>query len=196
VLVGPSGCGKSTTLRMIAGLESISHGDLVIGGKTANDMPSRDRGVATVFQTYALYPHLSVRENLVFSLKLAKVAPAGIDQQATPLDALSDATVTPAIIATFVWQTVGLVMVLLLPGLAAIPKDPIEAAHIDGASPWQIFRHITLLLLSPTLVMVTILSGLAGFTVFDLLWVMGASYPGQRSLALAVFPVAVHLDPE
>jgi ABC-type sugar transport system permease subunit len=99
----------------------------------------------------------------------------------------SDATVTPAIIATFVWQTVGLVMVLLLLGLAAIPKDPIEAAHIDGATPGQIFRHITLPLLSPTLVMVTILSVLAGFTVFDLLWVMGASYPGQRSLALPVF---------
>ncbi len=99
----------------------------------------------------------------------------------------SDATVTPAIIATFVWQTVGLVMVLLLLGLAAIPRDPVEAAHIDGASSWQIFRHITLPLLMPTLLMVTILSVLAGFTVFDLLWVMGSNYPGQRSLALAVF---------
>lgn len=97
------------------------------------------------------------------------------------------ATVTPAIIATFVWQTAGLVMVLLLLGLAAIPRDPIEAAHIDGATPWQVFRYITLPLLTPTLLMVTILSVLAGFTVFDLLWVMGANYPGQRSLALAVF---------
>lgn len=98
-----------------------------------------------------------------------------------------DNTVTPAIIATFVWQTAGLVMVLLLLGLAAIPRDPIEAAHIDGASNWQIFRRITLPLLMPTLLMVTILSVLAGFTVFDLLWVMGVNYPGQRSLALAVF---------
>jgi ABC-type sugar transport system permease subunit len=97
------------------------------------------------------------------------------------------ATVTPAIIATFVWQTAGLVMVLLLLGLAAIPRDPVEAALIDGAKPGQIFRHITLPLLMPTLLMVTILSVLAGFTVFDLLWVMGANYPGQRSLALAVF---------
>lgn len=96
-------------------------------------------------------------------------------------------TVTPAIIATFVWQTVGLVMVLLLLGLAALPTDPIEAARIDGATPWQIFRRITLPLLMPTLLMVMILSVLAGFTVFDLLWVMGASYPGQRSLSLAVF---------
>jgi multiple sugar transport system ATP-binding protein len=81
VLVGPSGCGKSTTLRMIAGLESISHGDLLIGGKRANDLPSRDRGVAMVFQTYALYPHLTVRENLAFSLKLAKVPSADIDRR-------------------------------------------------------------------------------------------------------------------
>ena len=96
-------------------------------------------------------------------------------------------TVTPAIVATFVWQTVGLVMVLILLGLSAIPKDPLEAARIDGASSRQAFRHITLPLLMPTLLVVTILSVLAGFTVFDLLWVMGASYPGQRTLSLAVF---------
>ena len=96
-------------------------------------------------------------------------------------------TVTPAIIATFVWQTVGLVMVLILLGLSAIPKDPLEAARIDGASNGQVFRHIVLPLLLPTLLVVTILSVLAGFTVFDLLWVMGTSYPGQRTLSLAVF---------
>jgi multiple sugar transport system permease protein len=96
-------------------------------------------------------------------------------------------TVTPAIIATFVWQTVGLVMVLILLGLQAIPRDPIEAAQIDGASRFQTFRHVILPLLTPTLLVVTILSVLAGFTVFDLLWVMGASYPGQRSLSLAVY---------
>lgn len=79
VFVGPSGCGKSTTLRMIAGLETISHGELRIGGKLANDMPSRDRGVAMVFQTYALYPHMTVRENLEFSLKLAKLSPAAME---------------------------------------------------------------------------------------------------------------------
>lgn len=93
---------------------------------------------------------------------------------------------TPAIIGTFVWQTVGLVMVLILLGLSAIPKDPLEAARIDGASNGQVFRHIVLPLLLPTLLVVTILSVLAGFTVFDLLWIMGASYPGQRSMSLAV----------
>ncbi|MBF0678453.1 MAG: sn-glycerol-3-phosphate ABC transporter ATP-binding protein UgpC [Devosia sp.] len=79
VFVGPSGCGKSTTLRMIAGLETISHGELIIGGKLANDLPSRERGVAMVFQTYALYPHMTVRENLAFSLKLAKLSKTEID---------------------------------------------------------------------------------------------------------------------
>ena len=98
-----------------------------------------------------------------------------------------DATVTPAIIVTFIWQTVGLVMVLLLIGLNAIPKDPIEAARIDGARPAQTFRYIVLPLLAPTLLMVTILCVLAGFTVFDLLWVMGAAYPGLRTLSLAIF---------
>ena len=98
-----------------------------------------------------------------------------------------DATVTPAIIVTFIWQTVGLVMVLLLIGLNAIPKDPIEAARVDGARPAQTFRYIVLPLLAPTLLMVTILCVLAGFTVFDLLWVMGAAYPGLRTLSLAIF---------
>ena len=70
VFVGPSGCGKSTTLRMIAGLETISHGELRLDGQVVNDLPSRDRGVAMVFQSYALYPHMTVRQNLEFSLKL------------------------------------------------------------------------------------------------------------------------------
>jgi multiple sugar transport system ATP-binding protein len=70
VLVGPSGCGKSTLLRMIAGLESISKGDLLIDGKRVNDLPSKDRDIAMVFQNYALYPHLTVYENMAFSLKL------------------------------------------------------------------------------------------------------------------------------
>jgi multiple sugar transport system ATP-binding protein len=71
VLVGPSGCGKTTTLRMIAGLETISHGELMIGGRLANDLPSRERRTAMVFQSYALYPHMTVRKNLGFSLRLA-----------------------------------------------------------------------------------------------------------------------------
>ena len=70
VLVGPSGCGKSTTLRMIAGLEDISDGDIMIGGDVVNDVPPKDRDIAMVFQNYALYPHMTVADNMGFSLKL------------------------------------------------------------------------------------------------------------------------------
>ena len=73
VFVGPSGCGKSTTLRMIAGLEEISEGTIEIGGEVVNDLQPKDRGIAMVFQNYALYPHLTVFENMAFSLRLKKV---------------------------------------------------------------------------------------------------------------------------
>src|SRR6201990_3392133 len=73
ILVGPSGCGKSTALRMIAGLEEISDGDLIIGGERVNDLAPRDRDIEMVFQNYALYPHMTVRDNMGFALKLAKV---------------------------------------------------------------------------------------------------------------------------
>ena len=73
VLVGPSGCGKSTTLRMVAGLEEISEGELYINDKKVNDMPPKDRDIAMVFQNYALYPHMSVFENMAFAMKLRKV---------------------------------------------------------------------------------------------------------------------------
>jgi multiple sugar transport system permease protein len=99
----------------------------------------------------------------------------------------ADNTVTPAVIVTFVWQTVGITMVLLLLGLASIPKDPIEAARVDGASSGQIFRHIIWPLLLPTVLVVTILNVAAGFTTFDLLWVMASDYPGKRTLSLAVY---------
>ena len=72
VLVGPSGCGKSTLLRIIAGLEEVSGGEIVIGGRVVNDLPPKDRDIAMVFQNYALYPHMTVRENMAFSLKLRK----------------------------------------------------------------------------------------------------------------------------
>jgi multiple sugar transport system ATP-binding protein len=81
VFVGPSGCGKSTTLRMIAGLESISDGDLLIDGQRANDLRPADRGAAMVFQSYALYPHMTVAENMGFALRMAGVGRAERDQQ-------------------------------------------------------------------------------------------------------------------
>jgi multiple sugar transport system ATP-binding protein len=81
ILVGPSGCGKSTTLNMIAGLEDISSGELSIGGKVVNDKAPKDRDIAMVFQSYALYPHMSVRENMGFALKLAKTPKNVIDEK-------------------------------------------------------------------------------------------------------------------
>ncbi|MFN3432054.1 MAG: ABC transporter ATP-binding protein, partial [Candidatus Sericytochromatia bacterium] len=80
VLVGPSGCGKSTALRMIAGLEEISEGELWIGDRVVNDVHPKHRDIAMVFQNYALYPHMSVRENMGFALKLRKTPKAEIDR--------------------------------------------------------------------------------------------------------------------
>jgi multiple sugar transport system permease protein len=77
-------------------------------------------------------------------------------------------------------------MVLLLLGLNALPTDPIEAAKVDGASRWQVFRHVVLPLLMPTVVVVVTISVLAGFTSFDLVWVMGRDYPNRSTLTLAV----------
>ncbi|VTP62436.1 Maltose/maltodextrin import ATP-binding protein MalK [Leclercia adecarboxylata] len=83
VFVGPSGCGKSTLLRMIAGLETITSGDLMIGDTRMNDIPPAERGVGMVFQSYALYPHLSVAENMSFGLKLAGAKKETINQRVT-----------------------------------------------------------------------------------------------------------------
>ena len=81
VFVGPSGCGKSTTLRMIAGLEEITAGELRIGDAVVNDMEPKDRDIAMVFQNYALYPHMTVYENMAFGLKLRKLSKAEIDEK-------------------------------------------------------------------------------------------------------------------
>src|ERR1700712_4292659 len=79
ILVGPSGCGKSTTLNMIAGLEDITSGELRIGGKRVNERAPKDRDLAMVFQSYALYPHMTVRDNIAFPLKLARAGRATIE---------------------------------------------------------------------------------------------------------------------
>src|SRR6202050_885081 len=81
VLVGPSGCGKTTTLRMVAGLESITSGDVLIGDTVVNDMSPMDRDIAMVFQNYALYPHMSVYNNMAFGLKMRKFARPEIERR-------------------------------------------------------------------------------------------------------------------
>jgi multiple sugar transport system ATP-binding protein len=92
ILVGPSGCGKSTTLNMIAGLEDISSGELRIGGKVVNDKAPKDRDIAMVFQSYALYPHMTVRENMGFALKLAKRPQKEIDEKVNEAARILDLT--------------------------------------------------------------------------------------------------------
>ena len=92
VLVGPSGCGKSTTLRMIAGLEDISGGELWIGDELMNDVEPKDRNIAMVFQSYALYPHMTVYDNMAFSLKLMKVDKAEIDRRVREAAEILDIT--------------------------------------------------------------------------------------------------------
>src|ERR671920_1077753 len=92
ILVGPSGCGKSTTLNMIAGLEDISEGELRIGGERVNERAPKDRDIAMVFQSYALYPHMTVRENMGFPLKLAKVDKAEINRKVEEAAKILDLT--------------------------------------------------------------------------------------------------------
>ena len=92
ILVGPSGCGKSTALRMIAGLEDITEGELKIGGEVVNQKAPKDRNIAMVFQNYALYPHMTVRENMGFALKLAKVDKAEIDKKVEEAAKILDLT--------------------------------------------------------------------------------------------------------
>ena len=92
VLVGPSGCGKSTTLRMVAGLEDISEGELYIDGKLMNDVAPKDRDIAMVFQNYALYPHMTVYENMAFSLKLRKEKKEVIDKMVREAAEILDIT--------------------------------------------------------------------------------------------------------
>lgn len=92
VLVGASGCGKSTILRMIAGLEEISEGEILIGDKVVNDIHPKDRDIAFVFQSYALYPHMTVRENIAFGLKMRKVDKATIDKKVQEAAEILDLT--------------------------------------------------------------------------------------------------------
>src|SRR5881227_1032641 len=92
VLVGPSGCGKSTTLRMIAGLEDITDGDIMIGGDVVNDVPPKDRDIAMVFQNYALYPHMTVAENMSFGLRLKHYPKAEIKSRITEAARMLDIT--------------------------------------------------------------------------------------------------------
>ena len=93
VIVGPSGCGKSTLLRMVAGLESITAGDIAIGDRIVNELEPKDRDIAMVFQNYALYPHMSVAENLAFGLRLRGTPKAEVDRRVAEAATMSERVV-------------------------------------------------------------------------------------------------------
>jgi len=104
VLVGPSGCGKSTTLRMIAGLEEISAGEIAVDGEVVNDVPPKDRDMAMVFQNYALYPHMTVYENMSFGLRLKHYPKDEIARRVT--EAISEVTELPKAAVWVVFEDV------------------------------------------------------------------------------------------
>ena len=104
VLLGPSGCGKSTTLRMIAGLEEVSSGELTIGGRLMNDVDPADRDLAIVFQNYALYPHMTVAANLSFGLRLRKVAKADSGADWPRLMAATMVVIAPLMLLFLIFQ--------------------------------------------------------------------------------------------
>lgn len=135
VLVGPSGCGKSTTLRMIAGLEDISGGDLVIGGKRMNDVEPKDRDIAMVFQSYALYPHMTVYENMAFALKLRKVPKEQIDKKVREAAEILDITQyldrKPKALSGGQRQRVAIARALSLEPDAIIADEPTSALDVS-----------------------------------------------------------------
>ncbi len=96
VIVGPSGCGKSTLLRMVAGLETVTSGDILIGGERANDKEPMDRDIAMVFQNYALYPHMSVRQNMGYGLKIAGLPKEQVNAKVEEAAALLQLSPLPA----------------------------------------------------------------------------------------------------
>lgn len=171
ILVGPSGCGKSTLQRMIAGLETASQGEIHIDGKLINNVPAKDRDIAMVFQNYALYPHMTVYENMAFGLKMRKLPKSEIDDRvrsAMEILGLNDflarrpkglsggqrqrVAVGRAIVRQpklfqqlRSWRRgrmLAFTWCFFLVGLQAIPIDLYEAAELDGASAWQKFRLI------------------------------------------------------
>ena len=117
VLVGPSGCGKSTTLRMIAGLESITAGDLFIDNTYANELHPKDRDIAMVFQSYALYPHMSVAGNMAFGLKIRKVPMLKVDENGKPILGINKKAIK--------------VLETQLHDLKQYAKDPEEGENLD-----------------------------------------------------------------
>jgi multiple sugar transport system ATP-binding protein len=157
ILVGPSGCGKSTTLNMVAGLEDISSGELRIDGRRMNERAPKDRDIAMVFQSYALYPHMSVRENMAFPLRLAKVDEATVRQKveeaARVLDLTQHLDRKPANLSGGQRQRVALARALLRGGGVIVMDDPLSA--VDTTTERDLLKTIRPALSGRTVVIAT-----------------------------------------
>ncbi len=127
VIVGPSGCGKSTLLRMVAGLERITGGEVAIGDRVVNELEPKDRDIAMVFQNYALYPHMSVYQNMAYGLKIKKMPKDEIERRVQKAAKTLELT-------TFLFRQFFL----------SVPEDLAEAARVDGAGPLRFFWNILL----------------------------------------------------
>ena len=147
VLVGPSGCGKSTTLRMIAGLEEISGGELTIDGKVMNDVPPKDRDIAMVFQNYALYPHMTVYENMAFSLKLKKAPKEEIDRKVREAAEILDITQyldrRPKALSGGQRQRVAIARALTMEPELLVADEPVASLDVSiQAQIISLFQHL------------------------------------------------------
>ena len=135
IFVGPSGCGKSTTLRMIAGLEEISSGDLIIDGKVMNDVEPKDRDIAMVFQNYALYPHMTVFDNMAFGLKLRKVPKdeikAKVEEAARILDLEKLLDRKPKALSGGQRQRIGIARALAVDPKFIVCDEPVSALDVS-----------------------------------------------------------------
>ena len=141
VLVGPSGCGKSTTLRMVAGLEDISGGELYIGDRLVNDVPPKDRDIAMVFQNYALYPHMTVYDNIAFALKLRHVPKDEIDRKVKEAAEILDITQylgrKPKALSGGQRQRVAIGRAIVREPQVLLMDEPLSNLHASGYAAWR-----------------------------------------------------------
>jgi multiple sugar transport system ATP-binding protein len=190
VLVGPSGCGKSTLLRLVAGLETADAGTIELAGRDVTHLPPRDRDVAMVFQSYALYPHLSVRDNLSFGLKLRKVAPAEIESRIKEasamlgLDALMDRL--PKQLSGGQRQRVAMGRAIVRRANIFLFDEPLS--NLDAALRAEVRVEIRRLhdRLGATTLYVTH-DQVEAMTLADTLWVMNGGLVEQKGAPLAVY---------
>jgi ABC-type polysaccharide transport system permease subunit len=204
VLLGPSGCGKSTLLRLIAGLEEVSEGKILIEGRDVTRLDPTRRRISNVFQSYALFPHLTVAENIVFGLRVRKLPPAERSAH-TPQIGLLDKvtaifggapshnwlgnpdTVMGCVIAMTIWKEAGFFMIFYLAALPTMLPELKEAARIEGASRGYFFWRVTFPLLMPTTLFVLVNATINSFKLVDHLFILTKGGPDNASNLLLYY---------